>query len=202
MEWDDGYTEELNSEIRFRRLLKPERALVTSWIRNKRADKAEEYLFRSPYLFSDIPLSELTELHKTQLFTHWMSNPTEDQDHENLIWGTKLYSTNPRLSARSCVLCKKWLFDEETGLVRKVGNSYRPRPKQMPPICDTTSQMKCPRGHHSNPKVMSSRNKQALSHYMEYEGVGCPHSECPIMRRNWRAIKWIFEKHGHPAIHE
>lgn len=199
MHFNDGYLETLNSAISFRRLLSPERGMITNLIRSKRVDKAEEFLFKPPFVFSDDPL---TESEKQELFVQLMDNPTEQEDVDNLIYGTRLFATNPRLATRSCELCKRWLFDEDTGLVAKSGGKYLARRKNTPTLCDSGSQEKCPKGHHSDPREMSPKNNQALNHYLEWEGTGvCPHPECPIMRRNWMWIKRIFDKYGHPAVH-
>lgn len=193
--FNDGYTEEC-AGIRFRRLLTSDREYVADLIRNKRCGEAEKYLFKPPYVFHE---GDLTEEQKQYLFAELMSNDQEQGDLRNLIDGVTFYCRNQRLAVRSCDTCRQFWFDEETGLVAKHAGKYLIRPKHAPVACDTDRG--CPKGHYSNPQVISEKNNKAFNHYLEFEGVGCPHPECPIMRRNWRWVNLIFKRYGHPAVH-
>ena len=195
MNFDDGYTEE-DGEIRFRRLLEPERKRVNELIRKGESFKAEEILFKPPYTFARWPLKETEKRH---LFIQLMEWNDEAIHLQNLKDGLQLFCKEPLLAVRDCATCREWWFDEETGLISQGGGVNRRRPKHAKVACDTDRG--CPKGHYDRPKGLSERNWAAVNHYVEWNEVGCPHPECPLMRRNWKWIGMCFKRYGHPAIH-
>jgi len=195
MNFDDGYTEEWN-KIQFRRLLEPDRKRVRGLIRKGESFKAEKILFEPPHVFARWPLKETEKRH---LFIQLMEWSDEDAEFKNLISGVRLFCQEPALAVRDCDTCREWWFDEETGLISKAGDSNRRRPKHAKVACDTDRG--CPKGHYDKPTGLNEKNWAAVNHYVEWSEVGCPHPECPLMRRNWKWIGMFFKKHGHPAIH-
>ena len=193
---EDGYTEEVLG-VPFRRLLSKERDTVVAMVRDGKPLAVETKYFKSPYVF---PVTPLTEFQKQELFTQLLEYPHEQQDLDNLLQGVRLYLTQPLLAVRTCDTCREWWFDEETGLVSKRAGECLPRPSHAPTACDTDRG--CPKGHYSNPQGMSDKNQRAFNHYLEWKAVGCPHPECPIIRRNWMYIEGLIAKHGHPGLHD
>lgn len=195
----DGYTETFNDNIQFRRLLEPDRKRVRDLVLAKKSFEAEKFLFKPPYVFSRWPLKE-TE--KRSLFSELMKWPEEDEHLQNLTEGVRLFCQHPLLAVRDCEVCQVWWFDEDTGKISKAGGKDLKRPEDKSHgkvACDTDRG--CPKGHYDRPKGLSDKNWMAINHYVEWNEVGCPHAECPLMRRNWKWIGMFFKKYGHPAIH-
>ncbi len=193
---NDGYTEE-HCGVQFRRLLAGDRERVIGLVREDRFSEVEAFLFQPPYVFTD---RELSESDRQELFSRLMSYSNEQADLQNLIVGLQLYCQHPLLAVRDCGICRDWWFNEETGRIVRTGGKDRRRPEHAKVACETDAG--CLKGHHQNQKSLSPRNVAAVNHFTEWEQVGCQHSDCPIVRRNWKWIGLSFRKYGHPALHE
>jgi|19_taG_2_1085344.scaffolds.fasta_scaffold04025_4 hypothetical protein len=197
--FNDGYTEEFGENIHFRRLLRSDRERIRDLVLDDKSYEADKILFKPPYVFARWPIQETI---KKQLFIELMKPQDEEANLRNLIDGVRLYCEQPLLAVRDCKTCREWWFDEETGKISQAGGRDLVRPKKQSHgkvSCETDRG--CAKGHYDKPKGLSDRNWEAVNHYVEWSEVGCPHPECPVMRRNWKWIGMFFKKHGHPAIH-
>ena len=89
---------------------------------------------------------------------------------------------------RSCDDCLMHVYCEKTGKRSEFHGEPIKRGKLKPP-CEH-GDGKCPKGHHSNPVELSSRNLTAYFHYKTCQAVGSfPDDE--IVRRNARIIRSI-----------
>ena len=195
MSFDDGYTETFNG-IHYRRLLKQCREYVSQLVTFERWEEVDGFVFRSPYL---IDSGTIDKAMKHELFEQLMTNPDEEADLQNLIDGVKLYCEEPLLAVRDCDTCKKWWFNEDTRKIARYDGKELQRPAHARVSCETDAG--CRKGHHLKPLGLSDKNWKAVNHYTEWKAVGCPHPECPVMRRNWKWIELSFQRYGHPALH-
>jgi hypothetical protein len=193
---DDGYTYPYVNGIQYRSLGPPGRALV----RGLRDDLTvlEGFLWQPPRLFGATS-DDLSDGDKCNLFDLMMNADTEDYDLKNLKSGVELFLQHPMLGLRSCQLCRKYWYDEDSYTV-VTDHDGRPktRPEHAPVACETGTG--CLKGHHSDPIELSEKNKQAWRHYLNWRHVGLPDidKQCPVLRKNWEIMGTLVERHGLP----
>ena len=102
---------------------------------------------------------------------------------------------HPEVGTRRCTDCKKWLYDEDTG-VRKKDRNGKPiiRPDYAPVRCETKKG--CPRGKPEN--EMRQYNWRAYMHYLECKAVGEWPAD-PIVRANASVIRTIEDNNTRNA---
>ena len=125
-------------------------------------------------------------------------------DLKNLHASVRLMLLNPLLGLRSCDLCKKYWFDEDSGKIVMRGDTLLPRPKYATLRCEVEASDGCLKGHHSNPLELNERNKKAWRHFLANRHVGLTDTERsdPILKRNWQILGDLVEKHGLPDVYQ
>ena len=102
---------------------------------------------------------------------------------------------HPEVGSRSCESCKEWLYDEETGAVKKNARTGMDtkRPPHIPVMCETSKG--CPRGTPDD--EMRPYNWQCWRHYQMCRATGnWPDDE--VVRENAAIIsdvEGIVERH-------
>lgn len=188
---DDGYTESLGVFL-IRRFISSERKHFDDLLKQERFPAAREFLAGH---ISDldgrrVPLNLIPE----EVATAAISNTTEDSDLRNLQTGMRLMLNEPLLAIRPCELCKKWWFDQDTGLISQIGGQNLERPEHAPTACETTRG--CGRGTPDSLLAFNERNQKAFDHWMNWRHVGCPAPQDAIIRRNWMWFETLKENHG------
>lgn len=96
---------------------------------------------------------------------------------------------NPLVAGRSCEICLKMQFDENTGkIVIHPPHTGEPVRRIGKPPCQTF--VGCAKGSPTAGKELTARNWQAYKHYKECEAVG-QFPDDAIVRRNAAIIKSI-----------
>ena len=192
---EDGYTEEIGGFM-VRRFLASERKKFNELI-SRDTEPAEaaarELLARH---ISDpegrrVSLSVVPETVAEAAF----ANPTEREDAGNLRSGMRLMLKNPLLAIRTCEVCQKWWFDEETGKVIQIGGQYLTRPEHAETKCRVAAEG-CEKGTPEHQLSFSQRNQQAFEHWMQWRAVGCPNPHDAIVRRNWMWFESMERHYG------
>lgn len=101
----------------------------------------------------------------------------------------KLAILHPLVAFRSCVDCKLWQYDENTGEVT-IRRGEKLRRVGKPP-CEFGPE-KCPKGSPEAGRELSEKNSSALHHYMECRAVGM-FPDDPIVRRNAMMIRAVLD---------
>lgn len=191
---DDGYSELVLNQYLIRRMTDSERNWLRFLITEGHTEDAEDFLFtnRVTTLSGKVVIPD--EHSRQQIGEMLVSWPTEKQDLQNLKQAGSMMLRNPRLGLRSCELCKQWWFDEDTGLVVKIGPQNLRRPAHAPLACDTIRG--CPKGHWSKPIELSDRNRKAFEHWVANRDSGCPAPHDAILKRNWRWLEALARHYG------
>jgi len=192
---DDGYTYRYQGYW-YRKLVREDRAIVTSLVKEESWEELDLFLWHPPRFFGGTP----NEDDRNFLFARMMSNPDERAETENLKRCVELMLTKPLLAHRSCDLCQRWWFDEDTGAIARNEQGPILRPSHAKVSCETHSG--CEKGTHENPIQFTAENKKAWEHYLNFRHSGLTDTErsCPIIQRNWRVIGTLVEKHGIPEV--
>lgn len=119
-------------------------------------------------------------------------NP-EGEDAENLREGLRLELENPGLAKVSCNECRKFWMDPLTGQTVIRGGRKMERPDYARLLCETARG--CPKGHYSNPKGLSAKNRKAMRHYLECRAVG-KFPDDAIVRNNAKIIARVLGECG------
>jgi len=105
----------------------------------------------------------------------------------------------PEVAKRNCELCKKFLFDEETGEI-KFGRDGKVELRSYydfqgnatcPPMCQTRKG--CPKGIPENQRSLNARNQLCYEFYLECKAVGQFPDE-PVVRRNASIIREVEDE--------
>lgn len=98
---------------------------------------------------------------------------------------------NPALARRSCDSCQKYVYDEESGILRTWGPSKQPmvRAERNPPPCRTPNG--CAKGTPEQQRSLSPINVLAYYHYLGCCKTGFP--DDPLVRSN-AALIAVAEK--------
>ena len=114
---------------------------------------------------------------------------SQEKDHErNLREGALLEVTNPRLARRSCDDCKRYWYNETTGLPILAGDGEKME-RVGPTLCETMNG--CKKGTPENQKSLNPMNRMAFRHYRECEASTFPND--PIVRKNALIIKFALQ---------
>ena len=97
----------------------------------------------------------------------WVDEEQLFQD--NLYSGVKLEIENPRLARRSCEDCKKYWYNENTGLVI-LGHLGEKTERYGETLCQTETG--CRKGTPEKQKSFSKANRWAWNHYQKCSAVG------------------------------
>lgn len=108
---------------------------------------------------------------------------------ENLVNGIKLEIANPRLAKRDCSDCKKWWYNETTGLVI-LNNRGEPQERFGPTLCETPNG--CAKGTPEKPRSLNTSNGWAWSHFKDCDAIGQFPND-PIVARNARVIRHVLK---------
>lgn len=196
---DDGYTELLYGQP-YRRMLSPQR---DACIKLAKVDPlhAINIVFNRPYFFGS--RDALSSQQQQDLFRAVFEYSAEQTDLRNLITGAKLRMSHPKLADLSCNTCRKWWIDADTYEICRIGGDPLSRPAHAELMCDTETG--CPKGHWSDPLSLSDKNTKTWNYYWEWQTVGCPFPDCPIIRRNWKYLNWVISNGSsrrlRPTIH-
>lgn len=105
----------------------------------------------------------------------------------------RLIRLHPEVAYRECSDCKKYLYEEDGTMTRRVGLPVR-RPPSAPMPCGG-----CPKQPRDVPPAlrtpetaseMSDKNREAYAHYLECRAVGS-FPDDPIVRANAAAIRAV-----------
>lgn len=194
---NDGFTQEYRGCV-FRPLTTSDKETLERLHERDDWVGIDELLWSRPRFYSttEFPTSET----KTEIAKRMLAYD-DGPDIANLKKSLEIALTHPLLSLRSCDMCRKWWFDEDTGYVCQNAGGPVKRPSYSILACDTNTG--CPKGHHSHPIEMNERNQQAWKHFLEWRHVGLPdlHKQCSIVRQNWAIMGSMIEKHGLPDVH-
>ena len=192
---DDGYTYRYE-RFGYRKLVAEDRAKVRSLVNANSWEELDSFLWQPPRFFGESPSEE----DRNALFARMMTNPDERVETENLKQSVHLMLTKPLLALRSCDLCQRWWFDEDTGSISRNEQGPILRPSHAKVSCETHSG--CEKGTHENPIHFTAENKKAWEHYLmrRHSGLTDTERSCPIIQRNWRVIGNLVETHGIPNI--
>ena len=97
----------------------------------------------------------------------------------------KLEESNPRLARRSCDDCKKWWYNEKTGLITVAGFGVK-QERVGPTPCET--ELGCAKGTPDKQNVLNTANKWAYTHYKHCAATDC-FPDDPIVRQNASIIE-------------
>jgi len=96
------------------------------------------------------------------------------------------------VAIRDCKDCKKYLYDEDTGLqmIGLDGITPRRRPPGVKVMCETRTG--CPKGTPENPKTLSEKSESIYAYYRECKAVGV-FPDDPMMRHYAATIHTALE---------
>lgn len=105
-----------------------------------------------------------------------------------------LLFTHPKYATRSCIACRKYVFNEETGNVERDRNGNpEERPAGIKLLCELPGPFEgtcCPKGTPKSNIALSDQNWLAYQHYQECRAVG-QFPDDPVVRRNASIIRQI-----------
>ena len=101
---------------------------------------------------------------------------------------------HPEVAFRSCEVCQRFLFNEETGEMERnfVTNEPLERPKGTFPPCHYGPK-ECPKGSPEAGVELTQQNLQAYQHYRECRAVG-RFPDDPVVRENAAVIRGIEDQ--------
>jgi hypothetical protein len=99
---------------------------------------------------------------------------------------------HPLVAFRDCESCKKWLYDEKTGMIHTRNGVNSPR-GNVPTPCDEPK-LGCHKGHYDKQMVLSDRNQMAYQHFKECKAVG-QFPDDSVVRRNASIISALEENY-------
>ena len=194
---EDGYTREWNGYY-YRPLTKTAREFAIQFYQSSDWEGLDFFIWSPPFFFGDN--DKLTDEDRRVLFLRMMDDTGQEEDFANLKRELELLLSNPRLAIRTCGLCRRLWFDEETQLPirNELTSEWEVRPSFAKPACETTAG--CGKGHWGSPVEVSKKTKQVLRHYLLHREVGATEHmrNCGIIQRNWLAISILVRKHGLP----
>ena len=188
---DDGYTESLDV-FRVRRFISQERKQFHELLTEERFTSARSML--ASHITDPDGNRVSLELVPEEIVKTALANPTETADIDNLKSGMRLMLNNPRLALRTCELCQKWWFDQDTGTIVRIGGQNLERPEHVATACQTSRG--CERGTPESLLAFTPKNQKAFDHWMNWRHVGCPNPQDAILRRNWMWFETLKENHG------
>ncbi len=108
--------------------------------------------------------------------------------------GLRVLLNHPQVAFRSCDDCKRWLFDEETGKIKKRKGVEIPRPEGVGTPCE-----RCPK---KSPELahlyeLSAANLKTLEIYWQCRatnGASLKHSD-DLLNHNLSLIHQVIESH-------
>lgn len=188
---DDGFTFE-HEGVSFRPFTIEEKATIRAMHSQRREDVVTDRL----------DLRGQSNDRKCRVFRMAM-DWDQHADLKNLYQSVRLMLLNPLLGIRSCELCKKYWFDEDSGKIVMRGDELILRPRYATLRCEITESDGCLKGHHSNPIELNDRNRKAWQHFLARRHVGLTETERtdPIVQKNWQILGDLVEKHGLSDVH-
>lgn len=117
----------------------------------------------------------------------------ETQRELNLVQGVQLLLSHPRVAARDCADCQKYVYDERTG--RRVIHANGPviRPVGTQPPCRIQN-VGCPKGSPEQPRTLTAENRLVFGHFRQCRATGA-FPDDPIVRRNAELIQTVELAH-------
>ena len=193
----DGYTIQKANGVFIRPLSHQGADRIRLLIESNAWDEIDETLWNPPSFFGDA--QSLSDSDRMQLLQSMITFDL-DAAQKNLTEGLLIRLTRPLLEKRSCNFCKEFLFDSETDLLSMRGSDPIRRKPHFVLACDTHEG--CPKGHHSNPVMLTRENEQAWQHFLDWRAVGLTdsHKNCPVLRSNWSIMQGLVDRYGIPRL--
>jgi len=100
--------------------------------------------------------------------------------------GVRLLAKFPHVATRDCNVCKEFVFNEETGEMRK--HNGKPFPRNGPPPCQ-----RCPKKRPDGLIELTPANWRVYAHYLQCRAVN-DFPKDGIVRRNAAIISRILDE--------
>lgn len=117
------------------------------------------------------------------------------------MFGLRMLLSYPEVATRSCDDCKKWLYNDDGGRVKRCGMDV-PRHSNQPTPCH-----KCPKKspEEAHKYELSLKNQKAVQFHSVSKAVGFRNltpemANDPILQRNFAIIGGIEEQHDRDEL--